>query len=383
MTSNTWPSITNVAQYSRKHAGTRVAATRAMSKLSVAIVLSICVFSDVATRAAAQDDDAKVALFERYAESLRRSTHVPGVSGIIVHDGRTVWLKGLGFQDVESRVAATPDTLYDIASLTKTFTSTLLLQCVERGTLSLDERMARYTTAIPEADATVRHVLSHTSQGSPGAVYRYDGSRFAALTAVVTACHAKSFRQALADILDHTAMTSSVPGHDLEQPSTALASLFDASTLARYAAAVRRLASPYQTNGQSAARTDFPPRDISASAGLLSSVNDLAKFDAAIDANLFVSAGSQAMAWTNAKSSTTSLELPYGLGWFSQKVNGVRVIWHYGQWSQYSALYIKVPERHLTMILLANSGGLGEAFPLGNGNVMVSPFARVFLGLFL
>ena len=61
----------------------------------------------------------------------------------------------------------------------------------------------------------------------------------------------------------------------------------------------------------------------------------------------------------------------------------MRVIWHYGQWSQYSALYIKVPERHLTLILLANSGGLGEAFPLGDGDVMVSPFARVFLGLFV
>ena len=60
-----------------------------------------------------------------------------------------------------------------------------------------------------------------------------------------------------------------------------------------------------------------------------------------------------------------------------------RVIWHYGQWAQYSALYIKVPEQRLTLILLANSGGLGEAFPLAAGDVMVSPFARAFLGLFL
>ena len=346
-------------------------------------ILGLCVVAGVSIRAATQDDDAKVARFEHYVEFLRRLTHVPGVSGIIIRDGRTVWLKGLGFQDVESRVVATPDTLYDVASLTKTFTSTLLLQCVDRGTLSLDERMSRYTTAIPEPDATVRHVLTHTSQGSPGAVYRYDGNRFSALTAVVTACHGKPFRLALADILDRTAMTSSVPGHDLEQPSAALASLFDASALGRYAAGVRHLASPYQTNGRSVARAEFPPRDINASAGLLSSVIDLAKYDAAVDANLFVRADSQALAWTNARSSSTSLELPYGLGWFIQRINGVRVIWHYGQWSQYSALYIKVPERHLTLILLANSGGLGEAFPLGAGDVMVSPFARVFLGLFV
>ena len=76
-------------------------------------------------------------------------------------------------------------------------------------------------------------------------------------------------------------------------------------------------------------------------------------------------------------------ELPYGLGWFIQRVRGVRVVWHYGQWPQYSALYLKVPERHLTLILLANSGGLSEAFPLVEGDVMVSPFAKACLRLFL
>lgn len=335
------------------------------------------------TTGAAQAGDPTIALFERYTEALRRAMHVPGVSGIIVRDGRPVWSAGLGLQDIESRTAASPDTLYDIASLTKTLTSTLVLQCVERGTLLLDERMSRYTAAIPESEATVRHVLSHTSQSPPGTTYRYDGNRFAALTAVVTACHGKPFRQALAEMLDRAAMTSSVPGHDLEQPSPALVSLFGNLTIARYGAAVKQLATPYQTRGQSVSKSAFPPRDISASAGLLSNVIDLAFYDRAIDANLFISAASQGLAWSNARSTTTGNELPYGLGWFSQRVNGVRVIWHYGQWPQYSALYIKIPERRLTLILLANSGGLGEAFPLGDGDVMVSPFARTFLGLFL
>src|SRR4029453_7295629 len=185
-----------------------------MLKLSVVGVLGTCLLAGVSMRAAPQDDDARIALFERYAESLRRATHVPGVSGIIIRDGRTVWLKGWGFQDIESRVVATPDTLYDIASLTKTFTSTLLLQCVERRTLSLEEPMSRYTTAIPEANATGRHVLTHTSQGSPGAVYRYDGNRFAALTAVVAACHGKSFRLAAPGMLYPLAVPIFVPCHD-------------------------------------------------------------------------------------------------------------------------------------------------------------------------
>jgi CubicO group peptidase (beta-lactamase class C family) len=327
--------------------------------------------------------DANTALFERYLESLRRSLHIPGISGVILRDGRTVWQRGFSFADADGRVPATPDTLYDIASLTKTFTSTLLLQCVERGTLSLDEPMSRYSSAIPEAGATVRHVLTHTSQGIPGATYRYDGDRFAALTSVVDACQARPFRQVLAaSILDRAAMTGSVPGHDLDLPTPALAALFDAPTLGRYASSVQRLALPYTSSRSGFTRADYPPRGISASAGLLSSVVDLARYDAAIDANVFISRESQELAWTNAVS-TTGKVLPYGLGWFVQQEHGVRLIWHYGQWSQYSALYLKAPARGLTLILLANSGGLSETFPMAAGDVMASPFAKAFVRIFI
>ena len=301
----------------------------------IAAALTAALVALPARPAPTQDVDAASALFERYVVALGRIVHVPGLSGIILRDGRPVWQRGFGFADVDGRVAATPDTLDDIASLTKTFTSTLLLHCVERGTLSLDEPIARYSTAIPEPAATIRHVLTHTSQGTPGATYRYDGDRFAALTSVVDACHGRPFRQALAtSILDRAAMTGSVPGHDLDQPPPSLAALFDAPTLARYASSIQRLALPYQTSRDGFARTDYPPRGISASAGLLSSVVDLAKYDAAIDANLFISRDAQELAWTNAVS-TTGQALPHGLGWFIQREGGVRLIWHYGQWAQY------------------------------------------------
>jgi len=349
----------------------------------IALTLTVTFIVLWARLAPAQDVDANAALFERYVEALRRIAHVPGISGVILRDGRPVWQRGFGFANVDARVPATPDTLYDIASLTKTFTSTLLLQCVERGTLSLDDRIARYSAAIPEATATVRHVLTHTSQGTPGAAYRYDGGRFAALTSVVEACQARPFRQALATlILDRAAMTNSVPGHDLEQPTPSLAALFDVPTLGRYVSSVKRLALPYQTAGNDFAPAGYPPRDISASAGLLSSVVDLAKYDAAIDTNVFISPDSQALAWTNAVS-TTGQVLPYGLGWFVQHERGVPLIWHYGQWPQYSALYLKAPDRRLTLILLANSGGLSEAFPMADGDVMASSFAKAFVRIFI
>jgi len=349
----------------------------------LAIALSLSVVAAGGGNAQSRDLDADLALFGRYVDALARQARIPGLSSTIIRGGQVVSLHGYGFQDIDARLAATPDTLYDIASLTKTFTSTLLMQCVERGTLILDDPIRRYTSTIPEPNATVRHVLSHTSQGTPGAEYRYDGNRYAALTDVVAACQGRPFRLALAGILDRVAMTGSVPGHDLERPSTALAALFDAPALARYASAVGRLATPYTTTGSGVARADFPPRDISASAGLLSSVVDLAKYDAAIDAHVLIAAATQQLAWTNAVSTTTGQRLPYGLGWFVQQYNGTRVIWHYGLWPQYSALYLKVPDRQLTLILLGNSGGVSELFNLDAGDVTASPFARAFLRMFV
>lgn len=175
----------------------------------------------------------------------------------------------------------------------------------------------------------------------------------------------------------------SVPGHDLDQPSEALAALFDRPTLARYASVLSRLAVPYASNNAGVDRTGYPPRDISASAGLLSSVVDLARYDAAIDARVLLSPDSQQLAWTNAVSTTTGQRLPYALGWFVQQYKGTPLVWHYGLWPQYSALYLKVPERQLTLILIGNSGGLSERFPLADGDVTVSPFARVFLQMFV
>jgi CubicO group peptidase (beta-lactamase class C family) len=328
--------------------------------------------------------DAQLALFERYVEALRQRGGIPGLSAAIVYQQKVVWERGLGYQDVEGRVAARPDTPYRIASLTKTLASTLLMECVERNTLDLNAPMSRYTTLIAEPGATVRHVMSHTSHAPPGASYRYDGNRYSALTNVVDACAQQPFRQALAvRILDRLAMRDSVPGQDLDAPTAAVAALFDAPTLARYQAVIARLAKPYTLDRRGRiVPADYPPKGISTAAGLISTVRDLARFDAGIDTNVIVSASTQQLAWTPFVS-TSGQTLPHALGWFSQRYGQTRLIWHYGYWNQFSALYLKVPERGLTLILLGNSGELSAPFSLGNGDVTTSAFAKTFLKMFV
>ncbi len=201
---------------------------------------------------------------------------------------------------------------------------------------------------------------------------------------MVEECTRQPFRQAVTTgILDRLAMRDSVPGQDLEHPTPGLAAFFDSTALARYASVIGRLAKPYTLDRRRQnVAADYPPRVINASVGIISTVRDLADYDAAIDRHIMVSAQAQELAWRPVIAAGGAVQ-PHALGWFVQQYRGIRLVWHYGFWPQFSALYLKVPERELTLILLANSGELSSSFPLGQGDVTASAFARTFLSIFV
>jgi CubicO group peptidase (beta-lactamase class C family) len=345
-------------------------------------LLAVCVVFVVCAAPGAQpagDREQRIMLFTRYLEPLRIQAGIPGLSAAIASSGRIVWEGGLGFADVEARVAAAPHTPYSIASITKTATSTLLMQCVEQGRLILDAPIRTYTATVPDAGATVRQVLAMASDAAAGSTYRYDGDRFQALTPVVEACTGVPYRVALAGrILDRAGMADSVPGHDLEPPDSAASAAFDPATLTRYRGVLARMAKPYVVRDGSPALGEYPPKGINASAGLVSTVRDLARYDAAIDTSVLTSAPTQLTAWTPFRLAS-GRESPYALGWFVQSTAAGRAVWHYGQWPTFSSLILKLPDRGMTLILLANSDGLSGRFPLASGDVEVSPFARAFI----
>ncbi len=122
---------------------------------------------------------------------------------------------------------------------------------------------------------------------------------------------------------------------------------------------------------------------IDAREGLISTVRDLAKYAAAIDRHQFLRQQTQERAWTPAVTDGGQA-LPHGLGWFVQRHRGVKLVWHFGYWPYtFSALLLKVPEKNLTLILLANSDGLSAPFFSDNWDVKTSAFASCFLRLFV
>jgi CubicO group peptidase (beta-lactamase class C family) len=101
-------------------------------------------------------------------------------------------------------------------------------------------------------------------------------------------------------------------------------------------------------------------------------------YSAAWDDSTILNTSSVARAWAAARNSAGAV-LPYGLGWFVDEIDGQKIVWHYGLWTGISSLIIKIPARHITYVLLANSDQLSAEFKLGSGDLRSSPFARAFL----
>ena len=322
--------------------------------------------------------------FESYLESLRAQAGIPGMSAALVQNGQIVWERGFGFQNQEARIRATPDTPYPIADISQTLASVLVLQCAEQRRLRIDDALRLHGGTVPELSATLRQILSHTSAGAPAGSFHYDPERYSQLTPVVESCVPQPYRKSVAvHVLERLAMRDSVPGRDLADRAVLTEPLFADGVLDRYQRVLERMAIPYKVDKRGRlTRTELSVEGINAASGLVTTVRDFARFDAALDEAVLLSEETLGVAWSNATTAEQTT-LPTGLGWFVQTYKGEPVVWHFGLITNgYSSLVVKLPSRHLTFILFANSDGLSAPFQLDSGDVTRSIFATLFLRLF-
>jgi CubicO group peptidase (beta-lactamase class C family) len=329
-------------------------------------------------------DRDRFSLFEEQLDRLRMFLKIPGLSAAIVRDQEVVWAKGLGFADRDKRILATPETLYHVCSLTKTFAATMILRLVEQGKLHLEDPASRYTADVEGDRAQIRHLLSHTAEGTPGERFHYAGDPYWSLTEVIEKASGKSFQEMIvATFLEPLHMDRSVPGEEMLTYGDMWLDRLGKANVLRYQKLLSDLAQPYHLYGSEVvANPPHRPWAINAREGLITTVRDLAKYDAALDRHWLLRRETQEQAWRPAVSNGGQA-LPHGLGWFVQYHRGLKLVWHYGYCpNAYSALYLKVPERNLTFILLANSDGLSAPF-YDRWGVDTSAFACAFLRLFV
>jgi len=98
---------------------------------------------------------------------------LPAIAAAAVRDGDTIWELAVGTADVESGVAATPDTQFRIGSITKTFTAVAVMQLRDAGKLALEDSLDRHLEGVPHRP-TIRRMLAHLSglqRETPGDVW--------------------------------------------------------------------------------------------------------------------------------------------------------------------------------------------------------------------
>ncbi|MGH8167520.1 MAG: serine hydrolase domain-containing protein [Woeseiaceae bacterium] len=305
--------------------------------------------------------------------------------------------RGYGMAYLDDQVPVTPNTPFWIASITKTFLGLLFLQLEADGEISLEDRI----NEVPGWDdfcawltqsgiifgkdlrcdtpITIRNILHHNANGPPGTRFFYNPIMYSRLSRYIEHAYGRSVR-------------------DVEGQQNTLARLVEERILAP-AGMSRTMSSQWQrekalvffdmVQGYGIEDGNYvlrprPERHLAGGAGIVSTVDDLARYDIALDTGSLASEAVMQKLFRPAVA-PDGTTLPYAFGWYVQEFRGERLIWHSGRDEEagFSALYLKVPDRDLTLILLANGEGLRWGNPLDGATVEKSEFARAFLDRFV
>ncbi len=285
---------------------------------------------------------------------------VPGASLLVIRDGRAVVRRGYGLANLEERTPATPATNYRLASITKQFTAAAVLELVREGRVGLDDAIRTHLPSLPEAarGVTIRHLLTHTSglvdyedlipEGTtrqlrdadvlrlletqnttyfaPGSDYRYSNSGYALLALLVERVSGMSFAAFLRERIFAPLGMQHTVAHE-EGVST-----------------ITNRAFGYSEKNGAWVRTDQSLTSaVLGDGGVYSSIDDLAKWDAALYDERHRIAFEPA-------TKTDEADVEYGFGW---RITGDSV-WHSGETIGFRNVLVRWPERRLTVILLTN-----------------------------
>ena len=276
--------------------------------------------------------------------TILQRTGTPGATILIAEHGQVVYRHAYGLRDREHHVPATVDTYYEIGSITKQFTAAAILQLQEAGKLHLDDKLSAYLPNAPHAgEVTLRQLLSHTSgmpeyldaveaakaidkpasfdklmsyiagkplDFPPGSRWSYSNTGYILAGRAIEVVSHESYRHYLqTHLLDPTGMTHTFTvAEENKLPNMAIG--YD------------------RENGQIK-----PARTIAASVGwaagfLVSTVDDLEKWNTALRSGKIVTPADYALMATSVK--TAQGDAGYGLGLFVDSIDDQPRVGHTG-----------------------------------------------------
>lgn len=331
--------------------------------------------------------------FTAYVEAFRAEHRIPSFSVMVLEDGEPVVEAYLGVSDDEGDHPTTADTSYFIASVTKAVAGTTFFLADRAGELDLDTPLNAAEdwrgfcewfpeSAIPFAGGmigevevpdftcqgqTLRNAVNMRVNGEPGTDFFYAPHVFARMGRFVDEVHDRSFRELVyAHTLDPAGMTDTAAGwRDHERGHV-----------------LTYLAPPFHLVDGRHVKQPMPDDDFRGAAGLYLSPRELAKFDRALHDGGLMDAEALEAFWTP-PANADGMPSEYVHGWHVQEHEGERLVWHSGwQPEAYSAMYLKVPERGLTLIAMANTEALWWGDRVDRAEIHTSEFAAAFLEAF-
>ena len=292
----------------------------------------------------------------------------PGASVLVLRDGEVIVRRAWGLADLEAGMRASPTTNYRLASVSKQFTAAAVLLLMQDGRLGLDDPVQRWLPTLPPAtaDITLRQLLTHASgivdyedlmgedwQGqildagvlrlleredrtyfAPGSAYRYSNSGYALLALVVERASGRAYadfvRERIFEPLGMHATLAFVEGGP----------------------AVPERAWGYSRSDGQWRRTDQSTTSaVLGDGGIYSSIEDLARWDAALYDDRLLDDASRALAFApHAKVTGEPYEAAYGFGW---RITG-DTLWHSGETIGFRNVIVRWPQQHLTVVVLSN-----------------------------
>jgi len=293
---------------------------------------------------------------------------VPGASLLVIKDGKAVVDRSYGLANLEDDDKATPATNYRLASVSKQFTAAAILLLAEQGRLTLDDPIRRWLPSLPQTTSavTLRQLLDHTGglvdyedlipPGTTGQVSDNDVLRMLSATpktyfAPGTAYRYSNTGYVLLGLVVERASGYSLPLY-LKQQIFQPLGMNHTLLYEKGGPDVDDRAYGYSEVGGQWTRTDQSVTSATrGDGGIYSSVEDLAKWDAALYDDRLLSDASRKLAFSpHVKVTGEPYEASYGYGW---RITG-DTLWHSGESIGFRNVIVRWPKQRLTVILLSN-----------------------------
>lgn len=326
-------------------------------------IFGLCLLLSLSVRADSVDDYVRSQLTER---------HVPGVAVAVIVKGRIVKIKGYGLASVEFNAPVTNETVFEIGSVSKQMTAAGIMLLVEDGKVNLDEKISAYLAITPDAwkDVTVRHLLTHTSgvksytsldgfelwrhlkvpdfikqlspyplEFTPGEKNIYSNSGFTLLGHIIEARSGKSYMEFMRERIFRPLGMTKTGDRDPQFviPNRAVGYEWDIDHL----------------EGRDGNLTD-----LMGAGSIVSTITDMAKWDAALSGSTFLKPESKRAIWTQF-TFNDGKPSPYGFGWRISDVRGHKLIGHTGQTAGFGAANFRYVDDDVIVVVLTNRGDIG------------------------